>query len=469
MADDVFVFNGIDAASGRYLLPPFSPSEVARVALGEKLDKEHLRQLAWRNERSLYKSLGAKAGVDPDDLAQAGWGVILSQHADPALQQALAPLLEHRQTQAGERFRVFCGPDGYRPGEQSWDFLKRWKHAPAGPVDPARVPYYLLIVGEPEEIPYRFQYALDAQFAVGRIAFDTPDGYARYARSVVQAEAARPSKPARAAFFGVRNAGDQATQMSADQLVAPLAQTFANEHADWSVTPVLGPEATKERLARLLGGPETPRLLFSASHGMGFPSGHERQLADQGALLCQDWPGPLRHRGPIPPAFYFAGHDVPDEADVAGMVAFFFACFGGGTPRLDDFAHAAFTQPEPIAPHAFVAALPKRLLAHPRGGALAVVAHVERVWGYSFSWPGAGPQRQVFESTLTLLASGRRIGFALEDFNDRYAQLAVMLTTEIEDAKFQQHVDELELASTWTAHNDARSYVILGDPAVRFT
>jgi hypothetical protein len=151
------------------------------------------------------------------------------------------------------------------------------------------------------------------------------------------------------------------------------------------------------------------------------------------------------------------------------MVAFFFACFSGGTPRLDDFSHAAFAEPEPIAPHAFVATLPKRLLSHPRGGALAVVAHVERAWGYSFSWPGAGPQLQAFESTLTQLASGHPIGSALEYFNDRYSQLAAMLTTQIEDAKFQKDIDEVEIAGTWTAHNDARSYVIVGDPAIRLT
>ena len=468
MAGEFLVFNGIDGATGRYLVPPLSPGDVARAARGERVDPDHLRQLEWRNEQRVEKTLGRpKAGIDANDLAQTGWGAIFARGADPAIALALEPLLQHRRAQAGGRYKIYQGEDGYRPGEQSWDFLRRWKHEPSGVVDPERVPYYLLIVGEPEDIPYRFQYLLDAQFAVGRIAFDTPDEYARYARSVVNAETAGLRKPAQAVFFGARNDGDQATQMSADELVVPLAEVFARNHADWSVRRFVAAEATKARLGDLLGGGETPRILFTASHGMGFPCGHALQLAHQGALLCQDWPGPLQHRGPIPPPLYFAGEDVGDEADVAGMFAFFFACFGGGTPRLDDFSHAASAKPEPIAPRAFVAALPKRLLAHRRGGALAVVAHVERAWSYSFSWPGAGPQLQTFESTLTRLARGDPIGSALEDFNDRYSQLAVMLAMQIENAKFQKVVDEWELAGTWTAHNDARSYVIVGDPAVR--
>ena len=91
--------------------------------------------------------------------------------ADPGIRRALEPLLEHRRAQAGSRYKLFWGADGYRPPEQSWDFLRRRGHA-EGAVDPERVPYYLLIVGEPEEIPYRFQYLLDAQFAVGRITLE---------------------------------------------------------------------------------------------------------------------------------------------------------------------------------------------------------------------------------------------------------------------------------------------------------
>ena len=41
--------------------------------------------------------------------------------------------------------------------------------------------------------------------------------------------------------------------------------------------------------------------------------------------------------------------------------------------------------------------LPMRLLNQ---GALAVIGHIERAWGYSFFWPNAGEQVTVFESTL---------------------------------------------------------------------
>jgi hypothetical protein len=197
MANNSFIFNGINGATGGYLIPALSPSEIANIARGEKFDPEHLRQLQWRSERLSSKTLGRPmAGIDATDLAQTGWAAIFAHNADPAIREALGPLLEHRRSQAGRRYKLFWGADGHRPDEQSKDFLRRWRHAPAGAVDPERVPYYLLIVGEPEEIPYRFQYMLDAQFAVGRIAFDTPDEYARYARGVVQAETSGFTTPA---------------------------------------------------------------------------------------------------------------------------------------------------------------------------------------------------------------------------------------------------------------------------------
>ena len=354
-----------------------------------------------------------------------------------------------------------------------------------GPANPDKVPYYLLIVGDPAAIPYRFQYQLDVQYAVGRIHFDDIEDYARYAHSVHQAESGLHLAP-RAAFFGVGNSDDRATAMSSEYLVKPLAENLAAAQAkwltqsksdrfpDWQIETILKEDATKARLSTLLGDDQAPALLFSASHGVGFPNGDPRQFPHQGALLCQDWPGPQLWREPIPHDFYFAGEDLAQGDNLLGTIAFFFACYGTGTPQLDEFAPQIWRdQPErrDIAPHDFVAGLPAPMLSLPKGGALAIVGHVEHAWGVSFYWGKAGAQLQVFEDCFERLMKGNYpIGYAMEVFNNRYAELSSDLNNEmIEIKQFFKKPDDRKLAQMWTANNDARNYVIVGDPAVRLS
>jgi hypothetical protein len=463
------LINGINGATGQYLLPPLTAQDIARVAKGEKLDPAHLQELLQRYERATQPSFAVRQlGVgDATKLARSGWGVIFAHDADPAIIEALRPLLDWRKAQAGaekERYyQEYTGPRGYRPGESKQQFLARHGAGP-GPADPEKVPYYLLLVGDPEAIPFRFQYQLDVQYAVGRIHFDTADDYSRYAQNVIAAEQSAPAPSPRGVFFGVRNAGDQATQLSADHLVKPLAEKIAGAMPKWSIDTVLADDATKSRLGRHVGGADTPRFIFSASHGMGFPNGDTRQLAHQGALLCQDWPGPMQWNAEIPHDFYFAGDDIGTTGSLAGTIAFFFACYGAGTPRLDDFAHLATGTPIDISPRGFIAQLPQRLLAR---GTLAVIGHVERAWGCSFVWKRAGEQLAVFESALRRLLAGDPVGYALEFFNERYAELSSDLTSELEEIKYGKASDDWEISGMWTANNDARSYIIVGDPAAR--
>jgi hypothetical protein len=384
--------------------------------------------------------------------------VILSERCDPAIREALEPLLRFRRRQAGNRYREFI----HRLGETKQEFLARFG-AGLGPADPEKVPYYLLLVGSPCDIPFVFQYQLDVQYAVGRLALDGPDDYARYAENVVRAETREATGLRQAALFAPAHSGDENTNLSCHHFATPMAESLEREPSRWEVSRVVGADATKERLLGLLGGIDTPSVLFTATHGLVLPYGHARQRAQQGALLCQGWEGPGRLR----PQDYLNANDISADADLDGLIVFSFGCYTGGTPDQDEQLRNSNGERLATAPEPFVARLPQKLLAHPRGGALAVIGHVDRAWSWSFVWKQAGPQIAAYVSTLKRLLLGKPIGWALEYLNQRYAELATELTVMLDELRERNVADPADLADLWTAHHDARSFVLLGDPAVR--
>ncbi len=109
---------------------------------------ENLQELRFRRFRDSSRTFGPIEGIDPLKLSEAGWGIIFADDADPAIREALQPLIAFRRDQAGELFRLYAGADGYRAKESKTQFLARHGEA-AGPVVPSRMPYYLLIVGNP--------------------------------------------------------------------------------------------------------------------------------------------------------------------------------------------------------------------------------------------------------------------------------------------------------------------------------
>jgi Peptidase family C25 len=474
MAERIYA-NGVSGLTGEYLIPPLEAAQLAALAKEVPPESDLSLWLAQMWAKASQPTYGLPWHINAEDVAQAGWAAVFSTDEDSAVKEALEPLIEHRRAQAGAKLKVL----DHLPGESWQDWLSRHLTS-AGNVDPRRVPYYVMVVGPPSRIPFAFQYLLDVEYAVGRLHFDDPEGYARYAQTVIDYETASSTPHGRSAvFFGTRHPFDPPTQLSAGHLVKPLAEGDPEIEDPWRanpfgyrVTTVLGNDATKATLREILAGTATsgrPALLFSATHGMGgWPSGHPDQRTHHGALLCQDWPG----LGTIGPDQYFAATDLPADARLHGLVAFIFACYGGGTPELDEFpehdieAGNGRMVPRQIAPEGFVAALPQALLSHPEGGALAVIGHVERAWGYSFATP-SGPQLIPFRNVLGRTLVGQPVGHAMRDFNEKYAALSTNLTSLLREAGLGKQVPDEELAGLWTERHDAQNYVLLGDPAAR--
>lgn len=430
--------NGVNPATGGYYLS-VAAEEIARAAQEGS---------PWT-----VQTRGLKAGVEPRDLAATGWGAVFHRDTPAAVRDALGGLLRHRREQADYRYRELV----YQPGDDGEAFLLRHGHGP-GPVDPGELPYYLLLVGGPEEIPLSFQYQLDIQYAAGRIAFETPEEYERYAGSVVAAERRRPAKTRKVVLFSTQHPDDEVTRMTADHLMRPLAGGLQVRREDWEIETFFRGAATKDQLGALLGGSETPDLLFTACHGLAYTSGDPRQLRQQGALLCQGWPGPKAGHGkPIPEEIFFSGEDLSSAAHVQGMICFLLACFSAGTPRLGSAVQLR-AGAEPTAPRDFLAGLPRRLLSHPNGGALAVIAHIDTVWECSLLWEGTASQVTSFESTLWSLMRGYPVGEAMKYFRERCGEIASWVV----DRGSRKKAEGL-----WLAFQDARGYVVLGDPAVR--
>jgi hypothetical protein len=461
--DERLYFNGLTAA-GRYVQEPLSEDELAQRML--ELEPDWMLPPEPDPRGTEDPTRQPRFGVDPMRLDESGWAVVWPPGVDPAIKRHLSDLLDLRAEQAGRFYKETV----YRSGEGVRAFLGRHK-APVGPADPARFPYYVLLVGDPRQIPYSFQWGLDQVYAVGRIHFAQAKGYADYARSVLDVEEGRVRRRSEVSFFAPEHEGDRATHRTRRQLVEPLMEYVARpgevrgakRSRPWKVRGFVGPEASKERLGGLFAGDDGSALLMTGCHGMEVVGDEASQLALQGALVTSDWPG----RGTIEEGHRFAGGDLPRDARCAGLVSLLFACYGAGTPALDSFSRGP-GPPRRIAAHPFVADLAMRLLSCPAGGAQAVIGHVDRAWTTSFSWYPGGGQEDTFQSVLDALFAGLPVGAACEWFDQHAADLATELAGLWEQRhQYGEVKDRLHFGRLRVAYNDLRNFVVFGDPAVR--
>ncbi|WP_051505808.1 serine protease [Mesorhizobium sp. WSM2561] len=449
------------------------------LALRQKMEaeKEALRQAEISRQHQLAEAATTLAMVKQEraqqaikterglDLSQRGWGAIFPQNSQSNTGALLQKLLEHRRNGAGSKYLELA----YRPGETARQLLARYG-ADSGALDP--IPYYLLIVGSPEQIPYSMQYELAIDHAVGRIFFEQPEQYSAYADSVVHAETATYSGSATALIFGPTHENDITSEMGARWLLEPVTRSFEEEKQswtsfDWSLTKLIGESATKSQLTGILRSGKPPALLFIASHGLSFSKDDPRQKELAGAILCAEFAG----RQAITEDMYFSALDSSAEIDLKGTIVFAFVGYSAGTPRFDDFEEYPAERRRELANYDLMSKLPMRWLGIPdRRGALAFIGHVDTNWAFSIEPLKTGPTEparyhvpSLFTQALRQLMNGYTVGLAMEGFRRRFALNVTLLVSELLPSSTDETVQP---NAARRAAIDIRNYVIIGDPAV---
>jgi hypothetical protein len=462
-------FSGVDGTNGKTLYSPLRLSDLVTSLVGDSsgATKDPTLQVfatRYQNFAALPDPKDSNQyfeqtpdAVSPGSISTMGWGVIFTSRSDPSIKQALGELLALRNLQAGDLYREFEGPAGYRLGESTATFLAR-NEIGFGAVDPQRMPYFLLLIGDPQSIPYSFQQDLSMRYAVGRIWFDSLEEYALYALSVVASEQGGAVRPYRVASFVPMHPDDTVSNQIAE-LFQWSRSVVPDDLERYSFAM---PEPTKSQLVSLLGE-HPPALLAMAGHSVFFARDSDHQPTGQGGLLCQNWPGSTS--GPVPAEFVFAADDVSPNIRPLGMVIVDLSSYSAGAGgllsgwRLDDSQHLGL-QAQP--------SLPQRLLGHPRGGALAFVGYAGPVAvGDFYSQHGTMYMfKEALQIVLRRIVEGWPFGDALGVFRNRYSDWVRLLSaTEITS-------EQADLAATGEYFLGcllAGGITLLGDPAARLT
>src|SRR6266705_5372276 len=107
------------------------------------------------------------------------WALLLPPRSreTEAIAAALDPLVQHRKGQVI-----------YSPIPITSSTPDVWIDHHYNQMDDDVRPYYVLLAGPVQDIPFRFQYNLDVIAAVGRLSFDSVEDYAAYAQKMVDFE-----------------------------------------------------------------------------------------------------------------------------------------------------------------------------------------------------------------------------------------------------------------------------------------
>ncbi len=177
-------------------------------------------------------------------------------------------------------------------------------------------------------------------------------------------------------------------------------------------------------------------MLLVVSWGVGYPHQPEYE-EDLGAVFTAEWPGPEPAGGTASEGHYFGAADIDLEDDrLLGMIVFLSSAYSAGVPTYSDFEFS--NQRPQLVPQPVLARLPQKMLGHPYGGALAVIAHVDMLWTASFTDTSGASEVGIYQEMTERLMQGFTAGAAMELLNQRYTQLSGLLKERLQDEFFYE-------------------------------
>ncbi len=451
---------------------PLFPTLEASVFTTELIDSlgandDRVRAITRAGAAPVFRGALGREVIDVGDVKAQGWTFLINEK-DPLRAEVVAALkllATHRGMDDPTAPLLFHNGD---PDEWG-NWLQDSYFALA--LEDKTVPKYILIVGGPDQVPFGFQSLLDTVASVGRVDFDSVDDLVTYASKLIRLEKLTDPVVAREAVVFAPDAGaTDPTHFSRRFMAEPLADLMSNEFK-LATTRVLGNDAIKAALVGALAGAK-PAIVYTASHGLGAAGEpYDVQTRYNGAICCQA-PGGLTL------ADLFGADDVPTDGKpfLEGSIFFQFACFGYGTPAVSEYAHWQTGKVEKNADHDFVAALPKRLLAHPKGP-IAFIGHLDTAFLAGFDDENAPEilerwhnRISPFVGALRSLLGVQPSGLAMQPMNERYSTLNALLTNTYDrvqrNAMQWTPESQTRFLDSWLLRGDAQNYMVFGDPAV---
>lgn len=459
---------GLDLA-GKPLFKPTDEGVVAKALVTAlQRNARSVQSLTQTTAQAIsYRGEVERATLDPGNPQVAGWTFMVNS-SDPQrseIESILEPLAKHRRMADPKEPLLF--------NSESPDEWFDWLHDNyyALELEGMQTPQYILIVGGPEQIPFRFQSILDAVANVGRVDFDALGDLKSYIKKLIRIETATQPCAAREVIMFAPDGGmSDPTYFSRKYMVEPLAEQIRGK-SDFKVQALVGDDATKTNLLEALGS-GTPALVYTASHGLGAKDeSFDFQKQYNGALCCQ-------HRGSLTMDSLFSADDIPfDQPFLEGAAVFQFACFGYGTPAQSDYSHWLDGVAEQYTEADFVAALPTKLLAHPRGP-IAFIGHLDTAFLHGFADPDAPhtldrwhTRIAPFVKAVNQLLEVQPSGFAMHDMNTKYALCNALITNtydRLQRGKMRWNAQrEARFLDNWITRGDAQNYMVFGDPGAR--